>query len=95
MLRDTPGTTVSVPAAEVPTWVAEHDVEIKIGTFLATLIVYDASAYLLYFAIFTKLIFNSKLSQWIERYLCRHSLLARISSVKGQTFLGAHMGNVL
>ena len=45
MLFDTRDTIAPVPAVEVPIWVSVDDITIKIYSFLATLIMYDASEY--------------------------------------------------
>ena len=56
-VRDTVG---SIPAADVPIWVAEDDVTIKINVFLASLVVYDAGARLFHLSFISDLSLASK-----------------------------------
>ena len=43
MLVQERDTTVSIPAYDVPAWMIQGDIDNKIGIFLATLVIYDAS----------------------------------------------------
>ena len=67
-MRDT---SVPVPVAKVPTFVADDDVAMKIDAFVATLIVYDTGELLLYVSFVARLSYASKLSHLTKRYLCR------------------------
>ena len=60
MLFDTRDTIASIPTAEVPIWVSANDIGIKIESFLATLIVYDAGEYTVRVGHYTNLTFQPK-----------------------------------
>ena len=55
MILNARDTVVSLPASEVQAWIFESDMEIKVGVFLATAIIYDAGEHLAYLYLLTSL----------------------------------------
>ena len=71
MLLDVRDTAIPIPTSFVPTYVAEYDISMEIGIFVATLIVYDAREYLFSAIFVTRLSYTSKSSHLTKRYLSR------------------------